>query len=182
MSEEEKKAEAKKAAKKPTAKKAEASTEKKTSKAAKPKKESADKAEAKASEKKSEKKTDDKKAAKPKKEKRERKTDTGMKKQGKVIDDIRLYEVIRTPVVTEKSTMASEFNKVVFKISQDATKTDVKQAVEKLFNVKVEKVNTIAIKGKNKRFRGKMGKRSDIRKAVVTLKEGQSIDVAAGVK
>jgi large subunit ribosomal protein L23 len=78
--------------------------------------------------------------------------------------------------------MASEFGKVVFKVSEDADKQGIKAAVEALFNVEVTKVNTININGKQKRFRGRLGKRNDVRKAVVTLKEGQTIDFAAGVK
>ena len=118
-----------------------------------------------------------KKAASAKK-----KADTGVKKQGKIIDEVRLYDVIKSPVITEKSTMAAEQNKVVFKISPDANKKDVKQAVEALFGVKVLKVNTIHTNGKRKRFRGIAGQRSDQRKAVVTLAEGQAIDIAAGLK
>lgn len=135
-------------------------------------------------------KKDDAKAAAPKAEKpakkaagkKEKKTDTGVKKQGKLIEDIRLYDVIRRPVITEKSTMAAEQNKVVFRISPDADKKQVKDAVEALFGVKVTKVNTIKAKGKTKRFRGRLGQRSDSRKAIVTLAEGQSIDIAAGLK
>ena len=93
-----------------------------------------------------------------------------------------LYDVLVRPIVTEKSTIAAEQNKVVFEISPTATKTTVKQAVEGLFNVKVTKVNTINIDGKTKRFRGTKGKRNDLRKAMVTLAEGQSIDIAAGLK
>lgn len=93
-----------------------------------------------------------------------------------------LYDVLVRPIVTEKSTIAAEHNKVVFEISPTATKTTVKQAVEGLFNVKVTKVNTINIDGKTKRFRGTKGKRNDLRKAMVTLAEGQSIDIAAGLK
>lgn len=92
-----------------------------------------------------------------------------------------LCDVIVRPVVTEKSTMASEHNKVVFMIAPTASKGDVKKAVETLFEVKVEKVNTVSIKGKVKRFRGKVGKRNDIRKAIVTLKQGENIDLAAAV-
>jgi large subunit ribosomal protein L23 len=92
-----------------------------------------------------------------------------------------LYDVILRPVVTEKSTQSSEYNKVVFMISPTASKTDVRQAVETIFDVKVDKVNTINIKGKTKRFRGKAGKRNDIRKAIVTLKQGEQIDLAAGL-
>ena len=91
------------------------------------------------------------------------------------------HDVIVRPVVTEKSTMASEQNKVTFMISPRADKIQVKQAVEHLFKVKVEKVNTVNIAGKTKRFRGQKGKRDDVRKAIVTLKEGQTIDLAAGL-
>lgn len=138
-------------------------------------------AEAKA-EKSAAKKTAKKAEAKKAAPKREKKTDTGVKKQGKLIDDVRLYDVIERPVVTEKSTMAAEHGKVVFNISARATKTEVKQAVEALFGVKVTKVNTVLTKGKRKRFRGMQGQRSDQRKAIVTLAEGQSIDIAAGLK
>jgi len=124
----------------------------------------------------------DAKPAKKADAKREKKTDTGVRKQGKLVDDFRLYDVIRRPVITEKSTMAAEQGKVVFAISPDASKQDVKAAVEKLFGVKVTKVNTILTKGKTKRFRGRPGQRSDLRKAIVTLAEGQSIDIASGLK
>lgn len=93
-----------------------------------------------------------------------------------------LYDVIVRPIVTEKSTIAAEQNKVAFEIAPTATKKCVKEAVETLFNVKVTKVNTINIAGKTKRFRGVKGKRNDLRKAMVTLAEGQNIDIAAGVK
>ena len=92
-----------------------------------------------------------------------------------------LHDVLVRPVVTEKSTMASEQNKVTFMISPTADKLQVKQAIEHLFKVKVAKVNTVNIKGKTKRFRGKMGKRGDIRKAVITLEAGQTIDLASGL-
>lgn len=92
------------------------------------------------------------------------------------------YDVILSPVITEKATMASEYNKVLFKIRPDANKKIVKDAVEALFGVKVEKVNTINVLGKSKRFKGRAGKRQDSKKAIVTLAAGQSIDVAAGVK
>lgn len=114
--------------------------------------------------------------------KKEKKADTGVVKKGKVLADQRLYDVIVRPVITEKSTRASEQNKVTFRISPTADKVQVKKAVEALFGVEVVKVNTIAIKGKEKRFRGTPGVRSDIRKAVVTLKDGQSIDLASGLK
>lgn len=92
-----------------------------------------------------------------------------------------LYDVILGPVVTEKSTLASEHNQVVFKIPLSATKPQVKEAVERLFSVKVKAVNTIRMKGKTKRFRGIKGKRPGYKKAVVTLDEGHSIDVTTGL-
>ncbi|MGD8326816.1 MAG: 50S ribosomal protein L23 [Sphingomonadales bacterium] len=95
--------------------------------------------------------------------------------------DLRHYDVIVGPVITEKSTMGSENNQVTFKVAPGATKPDIKAAVEALFDVKVEKVNTLVQKGKVKRFRGIKGRRSDVKKAVVTLKEGSSIDVTTGV-
>ena len=91
------------------------------------------------------------------------------------------YDIIRNPVVTEKSTMASEFNQVVFDVQISATKPEIKAAVEALFEVKVKAVNTFIRKGKVKRFRGKIGVRNDIKKAVVTLVEGQSIDISTGL-
>ena len=93
----------------------------------------------------------------------------------------RLYEVIRRPVVTEKSTMGSEHGQVVFQVALDANKFEIKQAVEQLFKVKVRKVNTLRQKGKSKRFRGLPGRRPDIKKAYVTLEEGHSIDVTTGI-
>lgn len=114
--------------------------------------------------------------------KKAKKDAEGVKKVGKLIDDIRLYDVIERPVITEKATIAAEQNKVVFRINPTATKKEVKDAVEALFGVKVEKVNTIKTKGKVKKFRGRTGQRSDQRKAIVTLKAGQSIDLAAGIK
>ena len=91
------------------------------------------------------------------------------------------YDVIRNPVVTEKSTMASEYNQVVFNVARKATKPEIKAAVEALFGVKVTAVNTLLRKGKVKRFRGTIGRQSDVKKAVVTLAEGQSIDVTSGI-
>lgn len=155
-------------AEKPAAKKA--APKKEAAVDAAPKAEKAPKAEAPA------------KAKKADAPKREKKTDAGIKKTGKVVSDWRLYDVIDRPVITEKSTMAAEHGKVVFKIRPDVTKEDVKNAVEALFGVKVTKVNTIHIKGKTKRFRGRPGVRSDVRKAVVTLAEGQTIDIAAGLR
>ena len=90
-----------------------------------------------------------------------------------------LYDVIRAPLVTEKSTMVSENNQVMFKVAMTATKPDIKEAVERLFNVKVLAVNTLIRKGKNKRFRGVKGQQSDFKKAIVTLEEGQMIDITS---
>ena len=95
--------------------------------------------------------------------------------------DLRHYDVIVSPVVTEKSTMASEQNQVVFNVAKKATKPEIKAAVEALFGVKVTGVNTLVRKGKVKRFRGTVGQLSDVKKAVVTLAEGQSIDIATGL-
>ena len=93
----------------------------------------------------------------------------------------RHYDTILSPVITEKSTLLSEQNKVVFKVADDASKDEIAAAVEALFKVKVTKVNTIVTKGKTKRFKGIMGRRSDVKKAIVTLQEGQSIDVTTGL-
>ena len=95
--------------------------------------------------------------------------------------DPRLYDVIVSPVITEKATNLSEQNKVVFRVRTDATKPQIKEAVEKLFDVKVKSVNTLVTKGKVKMFRGTRGQRSDVKKAVVTLEEGQTIDVTTGL-
>jgi len=95
--------------------------------------------------------------------------------------DLRHYDVIVSPVITEKSTMASENNQVVFNVARKASKPEIKAAVEALFNVKVASVNTLVRKGKVKRFRGTIGKQSDVKKAIVTLAEGHSIDVATGL-
>jgi large subunit ribosomal protein L23 len=95
--------------------------------------------------------------------------------------DPRHYDVIVSPVITEKATALSEHNKVVFKVRPDATKPQIKEAVEKLFDVKVKSVNTLVTKGKVKMFRGTRGQRSDVKKAVVTLEEGQAIDVTTGL-
>lgn len=91
------------------------------------------------------------------------------------------YDIVLAPVVTEKSTRVSEHNQVVFKVRTDATKPQIKAAVEGLFGVKVKAVNTLIQKGKTKRFRGRVGRRSDVKKAIVTLQEGQSIDVTTGI-
>lgn len=92
-----------------------------------------------------------------------------------------LYDVILAPVITEKSTGASEFNQVIFKVAASASKPAIKEAVEGLFNVKVKAVNTVNRKGKVKRFRGIKGKQNDSKRAIVTLAEGHTIDVATGL-
>ncbi len=93
----------------------------------------------------------------------------------------RHYDTILAPIITEKATRLSEQNKVVFRVAQDASKDEIAAAVEELFKVQVIKVNTLNVKGKTKRFRGILGKRADIKKAVVTLAEGQSIDITTGL-
>lgn len=95
--------------------------------------------------------------------------------------DTRHFDVVLAPHITEKSTLASEHNAVVFKVANDATKPQIKQAVEALFDVTVTGVNTINVKGKTKRWRGKPYKRNDAKKAIVTLKDGDSIDVTSGL-
>jgi large subunit ribosomal protein L23 len=92
-----------------------------------------------------------------------------------------MYDIIVAPVITEKSQRISEANQVMFRVRGDASKPEIKQAVEGLFNVKVTAVNTLNVKGKVKRFRGTVGRRSDWKKAIVTLAEGQSIDVTTGI-
>jgi large subunit ribosomal protein L23 len=91
------------------------------------------------------------------------------------------YDVIVSPVITEKATTASEHNKVVFKVARDATKPQIKQAVEKLFDVKVKNVNTLVRKGKVKAFKGTVGTQSPVKRAIVTLEEGHTIDVTTGL-
>ena len=93
----------------------------------------------------------------------------------------RNYDVIHSPVITEKATLLSELNKVVFRVSIDSTKDQIASAVEELFKVRVIKVNTLITKGKTKRFRGIMGRRIDVKKAIVTLAEGDSIDITTGL-
>ncbi|MBU0556076.1 MAG: 50S ribosomal protein L23 [Alphaproteobacteria bacterium] len=93
----------------------------------------------------------------------------------------RHYDVIVAPHITEKATLVSEHNAVVFKVARDASKPEIKAAVEALFNVSVKSVNTIVQKGKTKRWKGKPYTRSDVKKAVVTLAEGQSIDITTGI-
>jgi large subunit ribosomal protein L23 len=92
-----------------------------------------------------------------------------------------MYDIVRAPVITEKATIVSEHNQVIFRVPLTATKREVKAAVEGLFNVNVTAVNTIRVMGKLKRFRGRPGRRSDYKKAVVTLREGQRIDVTTGI-
>ncbi len=104
-----------------------------------------------------------------------------MAKQSTPAVTLRQYDVVRAPHITEKATMASEHNAVVFKVANDATKPEIKAAIEALFNVKVEKVNTIVQKGKTKKWKGKDYTRSDFKKAIVRLAEGQSIDVTTGI-
>ena len=95
--------------------------------------------------------------------------------------DTRHYDLIVAPVITEKATIASESNQFVFKVRREATKPQIKAAVEKLFDVKVTAVNTLIRKGKNKVFRGVRGRQKDVKKAVVTLAEGHRIDVTSGL-
>ena len=95
--------------------------------------------------------------------------------------EARHYDVILSPVVTEKATIASEHNKVLFKVASKATKAQIKEAVEKLFDVKVKRVNTLIRKGKTKVFRGNFGSQSDVKRAIVTLEEGHRIDVTTGL-
>ena len=97
------------------------------------------------------------------------------------MNKLAMYDVILAPVVTEKSTRVSEHNQVVFKVRMEATKPDIKAAVEGIFGVKVLAVNTLVQKGKMKRFKGRVGFRSDMKKAIVTLAEGQNIDVTTGI-
>jgi len=103
-------------------------------------------------------------------------------RQGPVkLTQARMYDLIRSPVVTEKSTLGSRHNQVTFRVPLDATKPEIKAAVEGVFKVKVKAVNTLRQQGKTKRFRGHPGRRSDYKKAMVTLVEGHSIDVTTGV-
>ncbi len=93
----------------------------------------------------------------------------------------RHYDVILAPMITEKATYLSEQNKVVFRVAKDATKQEITEAVQELFKVTVVKVNTMVAKGKTKRWRGRPGRRNDVKKAIVTLAEGQSIDITTGL-
>lgn len=98
------------------------------------------------------------------------------------ISNERIFEVIRNPVISEKATLISQFNHYVFKVSKDSNKKEIKSAVEKIFNVKVISVNTLNQNGKIKRFKGKLGRRINTKKAIVTLEQGNSIDLTAGIK
>ena len=93
----------------------------------------------------------------------------------------RMYEIIRSPLITEKATIISEYNQVSFRVPLTATKSEIRAAVEGLFDVKVTSVNTLRQQGKVKRFRGRFGKRNDTKKAIVTLADGNSIDITTGV-
>jgi len=104
-----------------------------------------------------------------------------MAKKPQAAPDAHHYDIVLAPHITEKSTMLSEANAVVFKVAPRATKPEIKAAVEALFNVKVTGVNTIVLKGKSKRWQGKPYQRSDVKKAIVTLAEGESIDVTGGI-
>jgi len=97
------------------------------------------------------------------------------------LSEERKLELIRRPIITEKTTMMGEHNQVAFEVPLDASKPEIKAAVEGVFSVKVKAVNTLIAKGKTKRFRGRPGRRSDIKKAMVTLEEGHSIDVTTGI-
>tara|TARA_Y100000991_G_C21941830_1_gene335625 strand:+ start:832 stop:1137 length:306 start_codon:yes stop_codon:yes gene_type:complete len=99
-----------------------------------------------------------------------------------IISNERAFEIIRSPLISEKATFVSQYNYYVFKVSKDSNKSEIKQAVQSLFKVEVKSVNTLIQKGKQKRFRGKIGKRSSIKKAFVKLAEGQTIDTSLEIK
>ena len=104
------------------------------------------------------------------------------KKQQQAAPDARHYDIVLAPHITEKSTMLSDSNAVVFRVAPKASKPEIKEAVEALFGVTVVGVNTIVAKGKTKRWKGKPYQRSDMKKAIVRLAEGQSIDITEGVR
>ena len=108
-------------------------------------------------------------------------SEVAIKPRGVTLSAERVYQIILSPVVTEKATRLNETSQVTFKVTRDATKPEIKAAVEKLFNVKVEAVNTLVMKGKTKRFRGREGQRSDWKKAMVKLQAGQTIDLTTGL-
>ena len=95
--------------------------------------------------------------------------------------NIKNYKTLIKPIVTEKSSLGSEFNQVTFQVLNSSTKKEIKVAIENVFKVKVKKVNTLIVKGKSKSFKGTIGRRSDYKKAFITLEDGQSIDINAGV-
>ncbi|MEL7544459.1 MAG: 50S ribosomal protein L23 [Pseudomonadota bacterium] len=97
------------------------------------------------------------------------------------MNDAQAYDIILAPVITEKSTEASDNNQIVFRVAKTASKPEIKAAVERIFSVEVKAVNTLVRKGKNKRFRGIRGKQSDMKKAIITLAEGQRIDITTGL-
>ena len=101
--------------------------------------------------------------------------------KGAVVSRERIYEIVRGPVITEKATMGSEHNQVTFRVAIDASKPEIKTAIETLFKVKVKAVNTLRQEGKEKRFKGTLGRRNEVKKAIVTLEAGHSIDVTTGI-
>ena len=105
-----------------------------------------------------------------------------MKKNNKIISDQRAFSVIKKPLTTEKSTNLQQFNQYTFVVAKDSSTNEIKQAIEKLFKVKVTKVNTSILRGKMKSFKGNYGFRKDIKKAIVTLKEGNTIDSSLEIK
>ncbi|MEE1568932.1 MAG: 50S ribosomal protein L23 [Alphaproteobacteria bacterium] len=104
-----------------------------------------------------------------------------MSRAVKCVSRERMYDIVRRPVITEKTTRGSEHNQVTFEVALDASKPEIRQAVETLFEVKVTNVNTLRVKGKEKRFKGRLGRRNDYKKAIVTLGEGQHIDVTTRI-
>ena len=107
---------------------------------------------------------------------------TSRKPRGRIkISQERMYDIVRYPIITEKSTLISEHNQVVFRVPLNATKPEIRAAVEGLFGVKVDGVNTLRQVGKKKQFRGRMGRTSDFKKALVRLADGESIDISSGV-
>ena len=111
----------------------------------------------------------------------ENQTSTEAKAKKPILSRERLYQVVVAPVITEKATILNETGQVTFKVALDATKPEIKAAIEQLFGVTVTAVNTLVVKGKAKRFRGRPGQRSDWKKAIVTLAHGQSIDLTTGL-
>jgi large subunit ribosomal protein L23 len=108
-------------------------------------------------------------------------SETAEKPRGVQLTAERMYQVIVSPVVTEKATRLNELSQVTFRVAIDATKPEIRAAVERLFSVKVEAVNTVVMKGKTKRFRGREGRRTDWKKAIVKLQAGQTIDLTTGL-